>query len=207
HGIARLLVAPPPVSASAETGMGGRTSAVLAETAEDEGEGPEDDGPGGGLSNREPVVDDDAAALNGEGEGDVQELRETALIGASLGPNLEVVSCRGDSSEAEEEEGGRGAVGEDSREGAEVVSIDVKDAEKATEVVTASSSSETGTESEDSREALIERALSLRSEGMSHREISEALEVPQSTIGRWLRQHKADVASGKHLRAVNASTR
>src|SRR5699024_8486082 len=91
YGIARLLVAPHPVSVSAETGMGGRTSAFLAETAEDEGKVPEDDGPSGGLSNREPVVDDDAAAvLNGESEGDQQELHETALVGASLGPdNLE----------------------------------------------------------------------------------------------------------------------
>src|SRR5699024_676756 len=90
HGIARLLVAPPPVSARVETGMGGRTSAFLAGTAEDEGEGPEDDGPGGGLSNREPVVDDDAAALNGEFEGDAQELHETALVGASVVPNNDV---------------------------------------------------------------------------------------------------------------------
>lgn len=206
HGIARLLVAPPAVSVSAETGMGGRASAFLAETAEDEGEGPEDDGPGGGLSNRESVVDDDAAALNGEFEGDVQELHETALVGTSVVPNNVVESDRGASSEAEEEDR-RAAVGEDSSEGAEVMPVDVKDEEEETEVVAASSSSETGTESEDPRGALVERALSLRSEGMSHREISEALEVPQSTIGRWLRQHKADVASGKHLRAVNASTR
>src|SRR5699024_8914414 len=36
HGIARLLVAPPPVSARVETGMGGRASAFLEETDEDE---------------------------------------------------------------------------------------------------------------------------------------------------------------------------
>src|SRR5699024_11714045 len=34
HGIARQLVAPPPVSASAETGMGGRTSAFLERSEE-----------------------------------------------------------------------------------------------------------------------------------------------------------------------------
>src|SRR5690625_1754971 len=206
HGIARLLVATPSVSVSAEAGMGEGASASLAETVEEEAEGPEDDGPGGGLSNPDPVVEGDGAALNGEFEGDVQELHETTLVGASLGPN-DVESDRGVSRDAEDERNDRAAVGEDSGEGAEVAAVEEKVAEKETEVLAASSGSGTDSESEDSREVLVERALTLRSEGMSHRKISEALEVPQSTIGRWLRQHKADVASGKHLRAVNASNR
>lgn len=39
------------------------------------------------------------------------------------------------------------------------------------------------------REALVARALELSADGWSQREISEELEVPQSTIGRWIRHH------------------